>query len=109
MKKQSVNDNVAAWLGGEYTMFDACTEEPETAWLAILKILCHDLTEEQIPLLAAGPLETLLSWHGMDFIDRIEDEARRNPRFNHLLGGVWQCDMPKELWERVQKARSKVW
>jgi len=109
MSQQAINDVVRVWFGGEHTMFDACTEEPETAWLAILQILQRGLTEEQTELLAAGPLETLLSWHGAVFIDRVEDQARSDPRFNHLLGGVWRQEMPEEIWGRVEKARKQVW
>jgi hypothetical protein len=94
---------------GEYTLFDACTEEPEIAWLAILEISRRNLTDEQKSLLAAGPLETLLSWHGSDFIDRVESEAKSNSKFNDLLGGVWQHDMPDEIWDRIQKVRKSVW
>jgi hypothetical protein len=100
---------VAAWFAGEHTMFDACTEEPDLAWSAILAILRSDLSDEQRASLAAGPLETLLAWHGEGFIDRVEHQAALDRRFNYLLGGVWQCGMPQEIWERVQRARVAVW
>jgi hypothetical protein len=109
MGEEKVSDVVAAWFSGEHTMFDACTEEPEIAWQAILKILQSDLTDELKALLAGGPLETLLSCHGAAFIDRIVEEAKSNPRFTDLLGGVWRQDMPEEIWRRVEKARKSVW
>lgn len=90
-------------------MFDVCTEQPEVAWSATLRLLTRDLKEEELALLAAGPLETLLAYHGEAFIERVEREAQDNPRFNHLLGGVWRHDMPEEIWKRVQKARKEVW
>lgn len=89
--------------------FDAYTEEPEVAWRALLEIVKRDLTDDEKALLAAGPLEGLIAWHGEDFIDRVEDEAKRNPKFNHLLGGVWRQDMPLEIWERIERARKEVW
>jgi hypothetical protein len=107
MSEKTVNGLVAAWFAGEYTMFDACSEEPETAWLAILEISRRDLTEEQKGLLASGPIETLLAWHGPSFIDRLEREARANVSFGNLLGGVWRRDMAGEIWERVQRARGE--
>ena len=55
-------------------------------------------------LLAAGPVEDLLSFHGHRFIDRFEDEARRDRRMAWLLGGVWQFQMTDDIWERVQLA-----
>jgi hypothetical protein len=106
---QDVTKLVATWFDGEHTMFDACTEEPEAAWLAILEISQRDLTDEEKSLLAGGPLETLLAWHGSTFIDRVEKEATNNSRFNYLLGGVWRQDMPDEIWDRIQKARKTVW
>ena len=90
-------------------MYDAVHDEPEIAWPAILQILERELTEDQTSVLAAGPLEDLLAVHGLQFIERVEREAERSPRFNHLLGGVWQNQMSQEIWERVQKARREIW
>ena len=115
MCQQSVTDVVEDWLekssreDGHTTMYDVVYDEPEIAWPAILQILERELREEQIAVLAAGPLEDLLALHGPEFIDRVECEAARNPRFNRLLGGVWQNRMLQEIWERVQKARREVW
>ena len=109
MTEPAVSDVVKEWFDGEHTMFDVVQDTPEVAWLAILQILERDLTEEQTAVLAAGPLEDLLAQHGSQFIERIEHEAQRSPRFNHLLGGVWRHEMPLEIWERVQKARREVW
>jgi hypothetical protein len=109
MSDQSLNEVVSAWFDGDHLMFDACTEEPELAWSAILRILDRQLTDEQKALLAGGPLETLLSWHGAAFIDRVEQLALSSSAFRHLLGGVWRQDMPSEIWARIEKARSERW
>lgn len=109
MEIEAVNNLVTSWFAGEYTMFDACTDEPEIVWLAILEIVGRDLTVEQKSLLAAGPLETLLAWHGIDFIERIEIEAKKNAKFKYLLGGVWKQEMPSEIWDRILKARKNAW
>jgi hypothetical protein len=109
MTEPIVSDIVKEWFDGKHMMFDVVQDAPEVAWLAILQILACELTEDQIAVLAAGPLEDLLAQHGSQFIERIEREAQRTPRFNHLLGGVWRHEMPVEIWERVQKARRKVW
>jgi hypothetical protein len=111
----SVNEVAEDWLrqsqrtDGDTTMYDVVHDEPEVAWTAILQILARPLTQDQISILAGGPLEDLLAVHGPQFIERIEHEAAQNPRFNHLLGGVWQNQMPPEIWERVQKTRREVW
>ncbi len=104
-----ISDLVEAWLEGEHTMFDAVTDEPDFAWLAILEICRRDPTDEELSLLAAGPVQSLLSWHGTAFIDRILVEAKRNPKFRHLLGGVWSGTVADDVWKRVQDAREKAW
>lgn len=47
-------------------------------------------------------MENLLSYHGADFIDRVEAQARSNPQFAYFLGGVWRDEMTDEVWARVQ-------
>src|SRR5690348_6338642 len=104
---ETVNSVVKDWFeqsqrsDGDSTMYDVVHEEPEVAWPAILQILEQELTEDQMAVLAAGPLEELLSVHCPQFIDRVEGEAARNPRFNHLLGGVWKNEMEPDIWQRV--------
>ena len=67
------------------------------------------LFRSQTSLLAGGPLETLLAWHGQAFIDRVEYEARNNDAFRQLLGGVWRQDMPDDIWDRITQVRGQVW
>ena len=57
--------------------------------------------------LAAGPIEDLLSFHGERFIEKLEDEARQDRRMAWMLGGVWQDQMPDEIWNRVQGAADR--
>lgn len=106
---ESVDELVKAWIAGEHTMFDACLYNPENAWAATLLILERDLSPEDKAVLAAGPLETLLARHGPAFIDRVEERAGTDERFNHLHGGVWQSQMTQDVWDRVQKVRKTVW
>lgn len=115
MRDEKTDKVVEDWLlnsefeDGDATMCDTVRDEPEIAWSAILKILEQSLTDEQFALLAAGPLEDLLAMHGLQFIERVEHEAEKNPRFKELLGGVWQNQMTMEIWGRVEKARSRIW
>jgi hypothetical protein len=85
----------------------AVQDYPELAWQAILEALNQPRMEPYLGTLAAGPLEDLLSTHGANFIERVESEARANPRFAWLLGGVWQHKMSEELWGRVQSVWSR--
>ncbi|WP_310446095.1 DUF6869 domain-containing protein [Thiobacillus sp.] len=85
---------------------------PDQRLQAILNALKNtkaDPSHHTFQNLAAGPLEDLLSDHGRDLIEQVETEARRNPNFNLLLGGVWQGGMSEEIWARIQAARLKVW
>jgi hypothetical protein len=83
-------------------------DQPEQVWAAILLVNERTTNERVIGVLAAGPLEDLIENHGAAWIDRIELEASRNPKFQHLLGGVWESGTP-EIWTRVEKARVKAW
>ena len=84
-------------------------EHPELCWEVILNILYREPDQKVIGALAAGPLEDLIQDHGETFIDRIETEARQNPAFRHLLGGVWESG-GHDIWNRVLKARNnKSW
>jgi hypothetical protein len=77
-------------------------ESPQDGWRLILAILQLDNSSEIQEVLSAGPLEDLLSYHGEAMIDAVEREARRNPRFAMLLGGVWKNSMSEAVWSRVQ-------
>src|SRR4051812_26659984 len=87
---------------GEFTFKHAPRDEPEAAWLAIVELSRQALSDDQISLLAAGPLEDLLAYHGEAFIDRVEKEARVHRGFRHLLGGVWRNSISEPVWVRVQ-------
>lgn len=80
----------------------AVEEAPEHAWSAILAAVDDPRMEASLGVLAAGPLEDLLSIHGERFIERVEEKARANRRFAWLLGGVWQHTMTEDVWSRVQ-------
>jgi hypothetical protein len=83
---------------------DDARDDPERAWYFILYAPDDPRCAEHFGVLAAGPLEDLLSFHGAAFIDRVEALAHQNPKFAFLLGGVWQFQMSDEIWARVQLA-----
>lgn len=57
-------------------------------------------------LIAAGPLEDLLTVQGPAYIDRLEDQARRSARMRYALTGVWTQDLPEEdVRARIDAAR----
>jgi hypothetical protein len=76
--------------------------QPEILWAMILTIHKRDQSVHIDQVLSAGPLENLLALHGENFIDRVESEARTDPSFARLLGGVWKNRMTETVWQRVQ-------
>lgn len=96
-------------FGSVEKLNEVCRTNPELAWEMILRIHRAEHNEYVTANLAAGLLEDLLADYGEQFIERVEIEARRDPKFNFLLGGVWQNSMTEDIWRRVQKARHEVW
>jgi len=86
--------------------------DPEIAWLSILAAL-HKIganaADRRFCVLAAGPLEDLMDVHGEAFIDRAEAEARINPAFAMLLGGVWRSTIAERVWERMGAVAKRGW
>lgn len=77
-------------------------EEPEKGWLAILATLQDERHEPHLGAVAAGPLEDLLCHHGSQFIDRVEIEAKVNPKLMWMLNLLYQSTISDAVWERVQ-------
>jgi hypothetical protein len=75
---------------------------PQRAWRVILLIWSIDQSIKTMQILSAGPIEDLLSKHGPEMIWLVEAEARRNPTFAKLLGGVWKDGMTDDVWARLQ-------
>lgn len=90
--------NLTGWMEFNW----AVEEDPDHAWSAILAALDDPKMDASLGVLAAGPLEDLLSLYGERFIERVEIAARSNPKFAWLLGGVWQHTMTEPVWSRVQ-------
>lgn len=85
---------------------------PEVAWTCILLILEQigaQAEDRRFAVLAAGPLEDLMDLHGGAFIDRAVAEARCNPRFAQLLGGVWRSEIAESVWERMGAVAKRGW
>jgi hypothetical protein len=102
-----------------WALYDLAFHQPDLAWVAILSVIDRydagdlfgtDDTEAKSILgsTAAGPLEDLLAYHGIDFIEKIETKARQDRRMFWTLGCVWQNAMPDEIWERVQRAAGGI-
>ncbi|MBV8620788.1 MAG: hypothetical protein JOY84_18125 [Curvibacter sp.] len=102
--EESVHENHPLWWPiGRF--FDLQHNRPEECWQAILAVLDLNPPERVLGMLAAGPLEDLIEYHGEEFIRRIEIEAWRSLPFRLLLQGVWSSGTPA-IWARVEKART---
>jgi len=124
MDSQAIEDWAAAYIAlqqdrgrshdghplfwAERFMFPEDSASLEDCWAASLEILSRDPPESVIGILAAGPLEDLIDASDPYFIDRIELQARRDPAFRHLLGGVWASSTPS-IWARVEAVRGGAW
>jgi hypothetical protein len=126
MDEPDLNQIVDAWIAAENA--EDVSPEREANWWAISQVMDwsidregehlwqfmsaaykRELSDKAVAILAAGPLEDLLANQGAEYIERVEELARRDPKFNYLLGGVWRSSMTDEVWERVQKIRLQVW
>ena len=97
------------WWAVSEVMEWALEGDGDRLWQFILETYKRDPPDEVIAVLAAGPLEDLLAKRGEDFIDRIEELARKDPNFNHVLGGVWRNRITGEVWQRIEAIRNHVW
>lgn len=60
--------------------------------------------EEFLGVMAAGPLENLLSKPRPDILERVLSEARKNARFRWLLRGIFLHAIPEEARHLVVAA-----
>ncbi len=104
--QKTPEDTVEWWERREDALAFAelCVNDPETAWAAIVDIVRREPDEEILAVLAAWPLEDLLSHHGEAFINRAEAAAQQDPRFRRVLAGTWRADMTQDVWKRVLAA-----
>jgi len=97
-----------SWVSDELLDW-AMENDSESLWLFVQEAYPRQMSERVASILAAGPLEDLLAYHGPAYIEKVEHLARTDPKFNNLLGGVWRNSMTVDVWERVQAVRNKVW
>ena len=107
--KEGSPEYATNWWAVSEVMDWSLDGDGDRLWGFIREIYKRDLPDKVTAVLAAGPLEDLLAKRGVDFIDRVEELARKDPKFNDLLGGVWRNAMPDEVWQRVQAIRNHVW
>ena len=86
------------------TVMDMIKTEPAEAWPVILDLVEKAPNDKVLGVVAAGEIEDFIMAYAPDFIDRIEAEASRNPRFKEALAGVWIMRLPPNLFDRIERA-----
>jgi len=87
--------------------YDLVRESPDEAWFLILEILRRNNSSQILEVLSAGPLEDLLAKYGERVIGAVENEAKANPSFATLLGGVWRNSISEGVWSRLEQVRDR--
>lgn len=80
---------------------DLVRRDPEAGWALILELVAAAPDDKLLANVAAGPLEDLLTRDPHGFIERVELEAHRDPKFRRCLTGVW--GLPASIQELVLK------
>lgn len=107
-EKDDPNREENWWAIGKVIDF-GLDKNHEAAWEFVTRSFERTMSDKAFAVLAAGSLEDLLSDFGTQYIDRIEQLAQKNSRFNHLLGGVWKSSIADDVWNRITKVRSTEW
>ena len=88
---------------------DAVHDSPEEAWALILALIEEAPNNAILADVAAGPLENLVVYHSAKFIERIDEMARKSPKFRLCLTGVWcKGSIPEEHYKIIQLYVSTV-
>jgi hypothetical protein len=85
---------------------DLLRRDPEAGWTLTLELIVAAPDDKVLANVAAGPLEDLLKRDPDRFIERVELQARRDPKFRRCLTGVW--GLPTSFQQRVTKYTSTV-
>ncbi|TNV71545.1 hypothetical protein FGO68_gene8772 [Halteria grandinella] len=83
------------------------TAAPEHQWKFIRCAVAASESDDDLNSIAAGPLEHLLGKHSENWIEAVEDQSARDPKFAKMIGGVWKSMMPDKVWDRVQKLQAR--
>ncbi|MDQ6945732.1 MAG: hypothetical protein M3256_05520 [Actinomycetota bacterium] len=76
-------------------MADLADDDPERGWALLLRVIgLADMEGEALCAAGSDCLENLFRNHRPRFIDRIEHEARHDPKFRQALACVWSEKNP---------------
>lgn len=72
-------------------------DEPHALWPILLEVTSQTDDHDVLEILGAGPLEDLITYQGVGFFERIEEQYRQNPAFREALSNVWISSEDKHL------------
>jgi hypothetical protein len=90
-------------------LWDIGQDSPDECLQIIVEILKQDNSDLICQNLAAGPLEDLLAAHGELLLEEIKKQAKADNDFSKLLGGVWQNNMPDNVWNVIKSLVKTTW
>jgi hypothetical protein len=79
-------------------------DDPEALWPIILQMVADAPDEHHLGAIGAAPLENLLTFHGLELVDRVEAAARADARFRTALGYVdgWSTSITPDVTDRLR-------
>jgi hypothetical protein len=84
---------------------ETLVQHPDEAWPLLFSMIEVSRGDQDLSVIAAGPLGDLLATQGARVIDRIEDWAARDARVRRALLGVGPVDIDQAIWKRITRAR----
>jgi len=81
---------------------DMIVDRPEESWQLILAVRRINPSEMIEQMLAAAVFEDLMSVYGALLIDRVEEEAKRDPTFVGVIRSSYRAHMSDEVWSRLK-------
>jgi hypothetical protein len=82
---------------------DLIEHAPDDAYDVIRELVRLAPSPYVLGIVAAGPLEDLLSDWGERLIDRLEVDAHDDPKLMAACARVWKLYMPDEVWTRLRR------
>lgn len=92
--------------------FDLPQQDPHLCLAAIMEVLSRipsDPDDHHFQVLAAGPLEDVIAFHGEALLPELELHARRSPPFRLLLNGVWFNHASRSVQAHLSKFLGPRW
>ena len=103
LRHHRLKDDADFWAWDQ--AHDYLRTDPERAW-EVLLALVRQAEWDELDYVGAGLLEDLCQNNGKQFIDRIEAQAKADPKFKAALSNVWLNTLyaPPEIVERLVTA-----